>query len=146
MLHPRVLPAIGLGAELVEMYRDTDYARLVINLLSAGEDFVLVEQDVEVRPGFVAGLAECERPWCFHAYAFSLPYDRVGLVVPLGCTKLRGSIIGRPALLRRHHWLGFDSHLGEVLVGEGYEAHRHPGDAIHWHDYRSGSTHAGCCM
>jgi hypothetical protein len=140
MLHPRVLPAIerqGYVAVPVQLYEVIDYSVLVGELLASGSDFIIVEQDVETRSGFLHGFEECSEPWCFHAYRFAGSYEDAGLgnLVPLGCTRFRAEI-GKPAGLERRHWLGFDRHLAEVLLGEGHKPHRHPGDCVHHHDYQ----------
>lgn len=146
LLHRRVLPAIrrqGYEPVLYECAGETDWPRALYEELTSGRDVAVVEQDVEVRWGALKGFEECPEPWCFHAYAFSVPFNETGLgdwFSPLGCTRFRGELApllaglaDRPGFFDT--WVGRDVIVSGLLADAGYRSHRHPGDVIHHHDY-----------
>ena len=70
---------------------DTSYWQLLSRLWTGGESFVIVEQDIVVRPDTLDGFDECPSQWCGAPY----PYF-VGRYVGLGCMKFSAD------LLRQH--------------------------------------------
>lgn len=154
-LHPRVLPAIaaqGYAVDPVQMIDDRFYAALLRRGLTSGEDFYVVEQDVESRPGFLDDLDRCPEPWCYFAYDFSVPYEescygpdgQTGLIpdwfAPLGHARFSAGIGTRIADLLNSeeflsHWLSRDYLICKAFRKLGRFPHRHRGKAIHWHDY-----------
>lgn len=153
-LHPRVVPAIeaqGYHAETWRMVNEVHYPHLLRELFASGEDFCLIEHDVESRPGFLESLEECPAPWCFNAYDFTIPYDEavcndgpISVLAdhfsPLGHTRFRGGVgkviaqtLDSPDFLSS--WISRDTRVSAALVAAGYRAHRHKGKALHRHDY-----------
>ena len=69
---------------------DTRYWRLICDLWEAGEEFIVVEHDIVVRPDTLSELEACPSEWC----AFGAPYF-VGTHVGMGCVKFSASLIAR---------------------------------------------------
>jgi len=70
-LHHSVIPAILRqgGAPIVwPVGPGEEYFELIRLLWAAGRDFVIVEHDVEIPPGALAGFVVCPSPWCAHSY------------------------------------------------------------------------------
>ena len=149
LLHRRVVPAVrrqGVEPRLLELHGITYPLRLLElfdEMAEKDEPLCVIEQDVEIRYGALAGFEECPEPWCFHAYPFSVPYDETGLTdwfSPLGCTRFRPEIAPVLQSLRENpeftiSWVGRDVWTSRVLADAGYRSHRHPGDMMHYHDY-----------
>lgn len=162
LLHPRVVPAIerqGYAAELYECVNivghPMSYPALLSSWLLSGDDVCVIEHDNESRPGFLDALAECPEPWCFFAYDFRVSFEDavsqptvnsgpLGVdFAPLGHTRFRGGL-GEEirSLLEadffRATWVSRDTFVSGALAALGYQAHRHPGKAIHHHPYARG--------
>jgi hypothetical protein len=155
MLHPRVVPALqreGYRPELIECTGPGDYPAALAAYLICGEDVLIVEHDVEVRPGFIASLDGCPCPWGFFAYDLKARYEEScwgpdgawGTIpdwfAPLGCTRFRAGV--GTAILPEitsadflSHWLSRDVIITGALRKRGLRPHRHPGKAVHWHRY-----------
>lgn len=159
MLHPRVVPAIrrqGYEPTVIECENIVNSPRSYPGVLRAafesGRDFCVIEHDVESRPGFLSALEECPTPWCFFAYDFSIKYEDAVLqpmvrsaplgvgFAPLGHTRFRKELA--PAVLPtvnselfQASWVARDAFTTGALSAAGYLAHRHPGKAMHHHDY-----------
>jgi hypothetical protein len=145
MLHPRVVPAIeaqGYTPMLKELPREgARYPRLLLELFAAWEDFTVIEQDIESRPGFLDGLRDCPESWCFHAYPLSVPFNETNLpYAPLGHTRFRAGLwhlVSDLVFDERwlETWVARDAYLGWHLLGKGLKPHRHGGDALHLRSY-----------
>jgi len=129
------LEADGVEAEYVDVGRDpTAYHWLLEQLWGKSHGFIVVEQDIVVRPGCVAELESCPEPWCGFAYSIGTTYGSfLGFVkfsddlvahhpgVFLGIASLRDD--GTP----RRYWGRLDTRLKQVLEDrEGQRMH------IHW--------------
>lgn len=76
-------------AEVVKVDGDYGYGNLVADLWEAGEDFLLVEQDVLVTPAVRDELAACPELYCAAPYNLC---DGRGLGVALGCVRFKGEL------------------------------------------------------
>ena len=127
-LHPQVEPALvaaGVQARFVEVPKWDSYAKLLIELWQAEETFVLVEQDIVVRPGVVDELLTCDQPWCGFLNDVGL-----GIWPTLGCTKFDATYQRRfPGLIERAaririadvrpgHWRHMDVAIDRVFHRE----------------------------
>lgn len=112
---------------------DDAYWRLLRRMWSRGDTFIVIEQDVVVRPDSLDALLECPEPWC----SFQVPY--VGkLYAGLSCAKFSAGLIARhPDALERiasiededhtpRHWCRLDSHLQSHVLNPG-------GEIVHVH-------------
>lgn len=121
---------------------DTAYARLLADAWRAPGDLVVVEHDVGIRPGVIAELLACPRPWC----GFSYPVGDV-LLVALGCTKFSAKLREQlPAAMDAAaadtdsgvpagDWRRLDVRLAAVLENAGHARHRHDPPVEHYHVY-----------
>ena len=159
-LHPRVLPSLRDQGYDVMTWRvenvvgsPNSYPKILSTMLLGLEDVCVVEHDVESRPGFLADLEACPEPWCFYAYDLSLPWDQaVEMAVatagqevgsrfaPLGHTRFRAGFCEQIRGLLESDvfaatWVARDSMLVGALAERGCTPHRHPGKAIHHHQY-----------
>lgn len=112
-LHPSTLRSIlrqGYRAELVPMIGVEAYYELVAELWKAGEDFVIVEHDVELLGGHVttargiesvtgelAAFRACPGSWCAHSYEVFAGdvAEAYGGPFALGCTRFRAELLAR---------------------------------------------------
>ncbi len=128
------LAADGQEPEYVDVGGSrTAYHDLLALLWADGRAFVVVEQDIVVRPGVVAELAACPRDWCGFAYSLSTGYYVGGL----GCTRFAERLLReRPSVpaaldalppdgLPRRWWQRLDTRLKSYLEGEGLSIHGH---------------------
>lgn len=155
MLHPRTTASIcaqGYTPELHRMVDERDYPLLIRDLFRSGDDFTMVEHDVESRAGVMGEFEACPEPWCFHGYRMAAPFDECGIdYAPLGMTRFRGGLYGTVAELVEdrwakageiepyftQHWCSRDAWLGRYLIDvAGVTPHRHPGDVVHHRNYR----------
>ena len=158
-LHPRVVPSIvaqGYEAETYECVNivgdPMSYPALLHQWLTSGEDVCIVEHDNESRPGFLADLDACPEPWCFYAYDLSIPWEDAildpgpnsaplgELFAPLGHTRFRAGVgdLILPTLTAgwfRESWVARDTWVSGALNAVGLIPHRHPGKALHHHQY-----------
>jgi hypothetical protein len=134
-LRPRVVEALaGWDVAFVDVSGSDDaYWQLLADMWAKGTGFLLVEQDIVVRPDSLSELELCHEPWC----SFQVPY--VGrLYAGLSCAKFSAALISRyPDALERiaglsdedhppSHWCRLDSHLqSHVLNPGGEEMHVH---------------------
>jgi len=141
-----------------EVGHPQSYPMILAALFESGEDFCIVEHDIESRPGFLVSLEDCPEPWCFNAYNFSIPWEEaigaptdtsapLGMyAAPMGHTRFRGGLYETVKRVLdsdvfKMSWVGCDTWLGNQLnapVSQGGGAmnpHRHRGKAIHWHPY-----------
>lgn len=142
-LRPEVADALaGWDVAFVDVSgSDTAYWELLSQLWRKGKTFIVVEQDIVVRPDSLSELEECHRPWC----SFQVPY--VGKVYAgLSCAKFSAALIGRyPTALDRigkrsdadhppAHWCRLDSWLQSLLNHGGEEMHVHGPPLEHLRD------------
>jgi hypothetical protein len=151
-LHPRVVPALleqGHRVEVVPLGPGEEYFELFVELWRAGDDFALVEHDVEVHAGVLAELEACEHSWCGHSYTvfWGDLWDRYG-VPGLGCTRFRAELLAElpevPDLVAVYeepnhpprHWMTLDAAVAQVLRGPFRQVpHRHRPNVAHHHVY-----------
>lgn len=127
-LHPQVAPALiaaGVAATFVEVPKWDSYMRLLCELWAAEEPFMLVEQDIVVRPGLVEELEACPEPWCGFVNDVGL-----GIYPTLGCTRFDATYPRRfPELIERAarirvadvragHWRHMDVAIDRVFHRE----------------------------
>lgn len=124
-----------------------DTLRSLFEYLASGLDAVtIIEHDVESRSGCLRAYEDCPRPWCYHAYDFSQPYEESvpQNFAPLGHVRFRRELA--PALLEvaaleewgAHGYQHLDRLLYERITTEhAIGPHRHPGKVFHHHDYAS---------
>lgn len=134
------------------------YHDLLSELWAAGEDFCLVEHDIEIRADVLPAFESCPEPWCTFPY-LGRPYKHYPvpvLRVALGCTRFRSeflktnagvleAMLPGPASSPRNprHWRRCDSLLASALQRRGFRAHEHEPHVVHHHDYANETTHAG---
>jgi len=159
LLHPRTIASIVAQGYVPErrecvnrVGHPQSYPMILTKLFESGEDFCIVEHDIESRPGFLGALEDCPSPWCFNAYDFSIPWEEaigqpsdtsapLGVYAcPLGHTRFRGGLYEtlREVLhsdIFQMSWVGCDTWLGNRLNDIGMIPHRHPGKVIHHHPY-----------
>ena len=93
----------------------TGYWELLSRLWAKGQDFIVVEHDVIVRPGTIAALDRCQRPWC-SVPARGWPTIADWESSHLQCNRFRKeAILAHPTLLDvppwSRHWVGLDGQL-----------------------------------
>jgi hypothetical protein len=143
-LRPEVVQALtGWDVSFVDVSGSNEaYWQLLADLWAKARTFIIVEQDVVVRPDSLDELIACQHPWC----SFQVPY--VGrLYAGLSCAKFSAGLIARyPDALERiaeiedtkhtpSHWCTLDSHLQcHVLNPGGETMHVHGPELIHLRD------------
>jgi hypothetical protein len=154
---PGVLEALsdtGHGYDAVYVGdSDSAYFDLLYELWSAGDGFIVVEQDVIVRPDTIDALLQCSMPWCM----YPIPY--LGSTYPgLGCVKFSESVLRQsPNAMARvagmsdathpaKHWCRLDAWLQyRVLPQDGHERHIHQPPLGHYReDGRTPYPSHGC--
>jgi hypothetical protein len=82
---PEAVAALPPGTVLVDVSRSfTAYWETIASVWGLA-DLMLVEHDIVLHPGVVAGFDACPEPWCLHPYRGSGGWlDR-----NLGCTRFR---------------------------------------------------------
>ena len=130
------------------------YWRLLCELWATGEDFAIIEHDIEIHEAVVREFTECANPWCVNWYdgqqrtwtgRGDVPVPVV-LKCALGCVRFRGELTRTHPRLLSHmtvrRWDRLDSQLASLLQRRGQNAHRHEPDVIHHHDYAA-EVHRG---
>jgi len=102
---------------------DHAYWRLVRDLWTKGEPFILVEHDVLVEPDTIANLSECSGPWC--AYAIHSVDIGTGQpwVATFGCVRFCPS--GPWPLFEPVEWTWLDMATEEALHELDWTKHVH---------------------
>lgn len=120
----------------------TAYWALLAKAWAQPGDLMVIEQDVGIAAGVVAGLAACRRPWCGNAYPIGGQ-----LLVALGCTRFTAELkTAEPDLmdvvgadgtggLPARHWARLDVRILDELHRRGYERHQHQPPVAHYHRY-----------
>lgn len=125
--------------------RDDAYARLVTELWTAAEDFVLIEHDMVPTEAALADAFACSCLWGVS------PYNGPGLdpiYRSLGFVRFRSALMRREPDLMQHvtslhdaidtppgHWRSLDARLDGALRQRGYEMHTHS-TVLQHHVYR----------
>ncbi len=125
-LYPETKAALteaGVTAEYINVSGDqTAYHTLLESLWREGHGFMVVEQDIVVRPTTVSELEACPEPWCGFAYALSMGYGAY-----LGCTRFSDRLVAehpgvfeainslRPDGTPPRYWGRLDTRLKQVL-------------------------------
>jgi hypothetical protein len=171
-LHPatrRWLDSHAPAAELVELpatdakgssgysedLPECAYWRLIRDLWVSGDDFMLVEQDMQPHADSVRVFAECTAGWCVFPYPGEQPIwtSRRHAEPPratrvfrcaLGCTRFRAEFTAKHPLavehMRHKHWRRVDSQLASFLFQHGEKACEHEPQVVHHHDYSKENT------
>jgi len=129
---------------------DGAYHHLLVELWDAGEDFAIVEHDIEIHAGVLPAFEACPESWCVFPY-FGRPHKNYPvpvLRVALGCTRFRAEFLKTNAgiltamlpgpqntLRNPKHWRRQDSLLASALQRRGFRAHEHEPHVVHHHDY-----------
>lgn len=120
------------------------YWRLLARAWAEPGDLVVIEHDIGLRPGVIAGFNSCRQPWCGHPYAIAAQ-----LLVCLGCTRFTAELkTAEPDLLEvvgrvggdglpARDWRRLDVRILDELRRRGYEQHRHQPSVAHYHRYPS---------
>ena len=136
-IQPGVLEAIRAGGHEPDIYAlpgPTAYFELLAGLWNrTGQDIVIVEQDIVVRPECIGEMLACDHDWC----KFPYHYPPFGFYGGLGCTKFSAflqhwvpdalevvatmSDAGHPP----KHWCRLDAWLQDVLIKRGEREHFH---------------------
>lgn len=143
-LHPKTVEAVYNSIDEQDDVRWADtssdnesYFRLISDLWSEGETFVLLEQDKIPAPFALRDLYDCPEPWC----TYPVPMAHNGLAcdfVSLSCTKFGAELFTTcPDLMQRvgkldmgfgpKHW----NRLDMCMALECAKALRQP--TAHWH-------------
>ena len=149
--HPDAMAALAACAPQAEITDVTgsNYAYWdEIRARWAGEqDLIIIEQDIEIRPGVIESMEACDQDWC--CYAYPIFRTRVRLRVGLGCTKISAAAQRKVTAAAvaagfelcaqcrgRGCWWHLDGRIAVMLKRAGFYPHVH-GDVIHHHDYRA---------
>ena len=151
-IEPGVLDALqGVPYEVHDVSSDDEaYWRLLDELWRHGDDFAIVEQDIQVRTGTLASFEECPNGWCAASYRYLGSTNYAGL----GCTRFRAEFIAEhPDLIKRageyhdelhprRHWCVQDAAMQFALRDRRQFACVDHGTVEHLGDCRP--SH-GCC-
>lgn len=121
------------------------YWRVLTEWWERGQDFLVVEHDVEPVAGTFSSMDECPSTWCSSPYEI----DTGVKVLALGCTRFRSELMeAYPEALRdageiqndsvslpKRHYKRLDTRIASVLHAKRYHCHAHI-PAVHHHDYR----------
>ena len=109
------------------------YWRLLSDLWEAGDDFVLVEQDIIVREDTLESFDDCPHPWCAAGYRYLGSASYMGI----GCVRFRAALLRRhPEMMDRvanrsypnhgpKHWCTLDAAMQTELQGAREHVHGH---------------------
>ena len=134
---------------------NTAYAQLVENLWASGEDFLIVEHDIEINPMVLDQALHCECDWGVSPYkANSFHGFNVAplLTCSLGFTRFRAPLLKAfPDAVTRANaidggsicppgdWKQLDGRLHYILTEAGYTPHLHD-EVVHHHVYEYGCS------
>jgi hypothetical protein len=142
------LDASGFAWEPVDVsgsdraYYDALY-RTWAECAAKGDDLVVVEHDIEIRPTTLSGFARCDDAWCCAPYPYRVSPS--GWYGGLGCCRFSAALLARhadaiEAIGERHdslhpprHWCRLDAWLKQLLKARGeapvgHESVHHLGD------------------
>lgn len=151
--HPATERTVGLHAPHatwvnVDGPKPVDYWTLLDRMWSAGQSFVVIEHDIELRSDVLPGFAACDQPWCVHPYTGP---GRKLLTAALGCVRFTDALIEAEPDLIAHvgtvsqglpakDWRRLDVTVADVLQARGYIAHQHDPPVTHHHAYPFGCS------
>lgn len=128
------------AAEFVNCSED-DYAywRAFKERWGSGDDFVVIEQDMEIGPDTIASFESCEHHWCVFPYRVISQAGEPGMCVEsLGCTRFSAEL--QSVVKARHisqddyrHWRQVAGRVAVTLTRYGYRAHQHDHLMPHHH-------------
>jgi hypothetical protein len=141
-LHPlceQALAKFAPDAELLYLgTTPTAYYDLLGELWAAGQSFLLVEHDIELRAGLVEELETCPEPWCAAPYVVGSSRDGF-IESSLGCTRFTAEIMRAvPDLISSlpvRDWRRLDCEISPRLRTAGFEPHVHHPAVKHHHVY-----------
>ncbi len=124
----------------------TAYARLLVEAWAWDGDLVIVEHDIGIHAGVLAGFDACRQPWCGHPYAIGAQ-----MLVCLGCTRFTAQLkASLPNLMAEAAAIGSEQDGGGVAAGDwrrmdvrigaclerlGHNRHQHDPAVEHFHHY-----------
>lgn len=134
-----VLASMFIEPEYIDVSgSDWNYWELLKDLWSAGEKFMIIEQDILPWPGSVHLAWKCEEPWCVYPYLIGGKYSPVGH----GCVKYDAEVMEKApdaiVTVSRRHWSTLDSHTIHAIRKAGFRPHVHQPPVIHLN-----ATHTG---
>jgi hypothetical protein len=122
-------------AELVDVSGDDlDYSCVVSQLWRDGDDFAIVEHDIEIHATVMSEFALCPEPWCVFLYDHGP--DGYGVLMPaFGCVRFRKELLrAQPEIAAiRSSWECYDSEVKCALIAAGYSQHVHHPPVLHHH-------------
>jgi len=135
LAHPLALESLqrfAPNAEQVEIGEDPmAYTSLLGDLWARQEDFVVIEQDIEIHQNVLLEFLQCSQPWCVFPYN-GPGYGQAGdskLTKSLGCVRFsRELVTSCPDLfdtLQQVSWRRLDVELADVLAKHGFISHLH---------------------
>lgn len=155
MLCPSTVGAIlasGFSPDLWRMRHDDTYFELFSEFWRRGEDFAIIEHDIEVGPETLAGFERCPGLWCSHSYDIYQGdiASTYGGPWGLGCVRFRAELMAaRPELpemvgresIDNHwpakHWAQLDSTVTQWLKGPyAMQVCHHVPPVTHHHVYQ----------
>ncbi len=112
-LHPATVAALEPHrdrVELVEVSQEGAYWSLFESLWQRGEDFILVEHDIEVGESTIESFDECPTTWCTATYRWQRREGYRGakdviLFHALGCVRYRAELMAQIPQLGDTAWL-----------------------------------------
>lgn len=119
------------------------YATLLENLWATGEDFAIVEHDIEVHEYALQDFMDCREPWCSNEYKVGEALIAYGL----GCVRFRKELMEAepdaivahtalgPGLTPARDWRRLDVRTVSTLRTRGYEPCVHEPPVNHHHSY-----------
>jgi hypothetical protein len=143
-VHPatdQALRRFASDAERVDVSgSEFGYWELVRGLWAAGEDFVVIEHDVEITADVLGSFESCAEPMCASYCpdtACTWTFLPGALNALWGCVRFRGSLaVSVPYLFDGEpiHWRRVAADIGIRLHRDhGIAAHRHEPDLRHFH-------------
>src|SRR5674476_221247 len=135
------LEATNTAYDAIKMDDDQAYWRLLADLWTKGETFILVEQDIIINPGTIASLDTCPSSWCAFGYGYCGLENYYGL----GCVKFGGDLMAAvPDLMDQvalmhdeghppKHWCRLDAWMSVVFAASGQTRCAHVPPVGHLH-------------
>lgn len=153
-IDPRTEAALAAHAPDSERFdvstNPESYWRLLSDLWSGGDGFLLVEHDIEIHSSVLPECG-CPEPWCVWPYAGPAGPDGPLLVQALGCVRFSTDLIrAEPDLMSEvgsisqglpaRDWRRLDVTIAPVLRARGYVPHLHDPPVAHHHRYPAGCS------
>lgn len=110
------------------------YWRLLHDLWTESERFIIVEHDIVPTPEMIESLWNCPSDWCAHPYRMDDIVTTAFGLVAFGPRLLRGTSDLLERILDQHRvWSGLDSVVIAELHRRGYAEHVHEPEVVHLH-------------